>query len=46
MKLASIHIKLNVEHRKDFGKIKAGLILQTLMDGFNGILDIVSGEDL
>ena len=33
--LASINIKLNVELHQDFGKIKDGLILQILMDGWS-----------
>lgn len=36
---------VNVEHNYDFGKINTALILQILMDGFNGILDIGSVED-
>ena len=39
-------MKLNVKYNQGFGKIKAGLILQILMDGFNGILDIVQVEDV
>ena len=35
MTLASINIKLNVELHQDSGKIKDGLILQILMDGWS-----------
>ena len=35
-----------MEYRYDFGKIKAGLILRPLMDGFSGILDNCWVEDL
>ena len=31
---------VNVEHHYDFGKIKDGFILLTIMVGFSGILDI------
>ena len=44
--LLSINTKLNVEYRYDFGKIKAGLILHPLMDGFSGVLDNCWVEDL
>ena len=39
MMLVLINMVLSVEHRYDFGKIKAGLIKYTLMHGFSGILD-------
>ena len=41
-----INVKLNVEHHQDFGKIKDEFILQILMVGFSGILDIGQVEDL
>ena len=44
--LTSINMALNVEHLQVFGKINAGLILQILMDGFNGILCMGQVEDL
>ena len=36
---------LNVEHREDFGKIRDGLMKQTVMVGFSGILDTGYVED-
>ena len=41
----SINMVLNVEYRKDFAKIKVGLMKQILMVGFNGILDTGWLED-
>ena len=46
MMLMLINMVLIVEYDKDFGKIKFELILQILMVGFNGILDIGQIEDL
>ena len=40
-----INIVFNAEHRSNFGKIKVGLIKQTLMDGLSGILGTVQVED-
>ena len=37
---------LNVEHHQDFEKIKIRLIVQVLMVGFSGILNIGQVEDL
>ena len=39
MMLVLINMVLSVEHRHDFGKIKAGVIKCTFMHGFSGILD-------
>ena len=36
---------LNAGHRKDFGKIKIGLMKQIFMVGFSGILDTGQVED-
>ena len=44
--LVLINKKLNVEHHQYFGKIKDGLILQILVVGFSGLLDIGQIEDL
>ena len=32
---------VNVAHLCDFGKIKVGFVNKILMDGFNGIVDII-----
>ena len=39
MMLVLINMVLNAGHRKDFGKIKIGLMKQIFMAGFSGILD-------
>ena len=44
--IALTNVKLNVKLPQNFGKIKAGLILQILMDGCNSILNIGQVEDL
>ena len=36
----NVNMVLNVKHHEDFGKIMDRLILEILMVGFNGILDI------
>ena len=36
-----INIKQDVLHLYDFGKIKVGFVNKILMDGFNGIVDII-----
>ena len=33
--------KINVVHLYDFGKTKVGFVNKILMDGFNGIVDII-----
>ena len=38
-------MKLKLEHCKDFGKIKAGLMKQTFKVGFSCILDTGQAED-
>ena len=45
MMSVSISVALNAQNRKDFGKIKVGLMKQILMVGFSGILDIGQVED-
>ena len=45
MMSVSISVALNAQNRKDFGKIKVGLMKQILMVGFRGILDIGQVED-
>ena len=40
-----INMMLDVEHRKDFGKIKAGLIEQIRMAGFTGTIGTGQLED-
>ena len=40
MMLVLINMVSSVEHHRDFGKIKDGLILLILMVSFSGILDI------
>ena len=46
MMLMLISITLNVEHHKDFEKIKDGSILQILMVGSSGDLDVGQVEGL
>ena len=41
----SINMVLNAEHRKDFGKIKVGLMKQTLMVGLSVSLNTDWVED-
>ena len=36
-----INIKQNAIHLYDFGKIKDGFVNKILMDGFNGVVDII-----
>ena len=43
--LKFINMVSNVEHHKDFGKTKVGLILQIIMVSLNGILDIGKVEN-
>ena len=45
MMLVLINLVLNAEHRYDFGKMNVGLLKQTLMVGFSGILDAGQVED-
>ena len=45
MMLVLINLVLNAEHRYDFGKMDVGLMKQTLMVGFSGILDAGQVED-
>ena len=45
MMLVLINLVLNAEHRYDFGKMNVGLMKQTLMVGFSGILDGGQVED-
>ena len=46
MMLVLTNIVLNVKHHQDSVKIMDGLTLQSLIDGFDGILDIGQVEDL
>ena len=45
MNAVLINTVLTVKHRYDFGKIKNGLMTQTLMVGFSGILDTDQVKD-
>ena len=45
MMSVSISVALNAQNRKDFGKIKVGLMKQILMVGFSGILGTGQVED-